>query len=73
MSFAGASFSFGVVGLDDLPSSKTSSSPERVESRRILADPADGGGATVIKTKRTIYRYTIILVLKRSWMRLIKL
>ena len=45
-SFAGASFSFGVVGLDDLPSSNTSSSPERVESRRTLADPADGGGAT---------------------------
>ena len=54
-SFAGASFSFGVVGFDDLLSSKTSSSPDKVESRRTLAEPADGGGATVSGRNRTNY------------------
>ena len=61
-SFAGASFSFGVVGLEDFPSSNTSSSPDNVESRRTLADPADGGGATTERKERKMHHCFIIII-----------
>ena len=46
----GASSFLGEGFADDFSSSNTSSGSERVLSRRILADPTPGGGATVAAT-----------------------